>query len=739
MIQIDAGSLPSRRHLRRPFLVRFASALLLASALAACGDDDSGGGSDSADGFVSESYRSERNMDYLRYATETFSPGSALNIIAHLERERVDSSYTAPRNSVPADIFDNDFEFMDALQDTRDFRALYFLNLLLGYGGHEALPASLWTDIEDALARFKTWYTHPTPEGRRDDSYYWTENHQAIYWTIQYLMGQEYPDRPLSTDGRLGSEHFADARANLLRWFDHRARWGFFEWHSNVYYQKDLTPLLTLVEFADDEEIRTKAASILDILLFDMAMHTHRGAFGTTHGRSYKKDKMTSLDDDTWNGVKLLFDESTYGYTSRGAADAVLLARAQRYRMPEAILRVAKSDEPITDRERMSLPLDLDGPVTQNPEAPFGLTFTEADLDVWWGMSGLLAWQVVPLTIDVFNRYNLWETAAFADFAADLQPIASSIPIAQNFAAGRSNQLAFGVLKEVNTYTHRTPDYMLSSAIDYRKGAFGSQVHIWQATLDANALVFTTHPFRAPLQSTVWSDDTETGSYWTGEASMPRAAQIENVGVYIYTPQYPASSPPPFDFFRYQLYTHAYFPQDHFDEVVQVPASTEGTWTIGRLGSGYVALYSYRPVEWITYDPNVIATNGMIKPFDLRANGGPNNVWIVECGSEADWGSFAAFRDAIAAAAVTVMPLGNVEAVNTSFDVSYASPSKGEIDFGWERPFVVAGTEVPLAIFPRFDNPFAQTEYNTEQATIVADGFGVDLDLAAGTRNVFAP
>lgn len=713
---------------------------LIAVALAGCGDSDGGSSNgDTADGFVAASYQSARNLEYLRYATQSFSASSSLNILAHLERERVDPPYKAPLGAVADNVFDADFEFMDALQDTRDFRALYFLNLLLGYRGHAALSPTLWQKIEDALARFKTWYTHPTPEGRRDDSYYWTENHQAIFWTIQYLMGQEFPDRPLSTDGRPGREHLAEARASLLRWFEHRARWGFFEWHSNVYYQKDLTPLLTLVEFADDEEIRTKAAAVLDVLLFDMAMHTHRGAFGTTHGRSYKKDKMTSLDDDTWNGVKLLFDESTYPYNSTSAADAVLLSRAQRYRMPEAILRIAKSKEPILDRERMSLPIKLTGPVESSPVGPFGLSFGEENLDIWWGMSGLLAWPVVPMTIDVFNRYNLWESASFSGIAADLKPLAANVLVAQNLAANRSNQLAFAVLKEVNTYTYRTADYMLSSALDYRKGAFASQVHSWQATLDANALVFTTHPFRPPLQSTNWRDDDETGSYWTGEASMPRTAQHENVAVHIYTPQYPASSPAPFTFFRYQLYTHAYFPQDHFDEVVQVPATPEGTWTIGRLGDGYVALFSYRPVEWIVYDPTVIATNGMIKPFDLRANGGPNNVWIAECGRAADWGSFAAFRDAIAAARVDVTPLGSLSSVNTSFDVAYRSPSQGAMSFGWEKPLTVDGATIPQSDFLRFDNPFAQTEYNTQQATIIADGYGIDLDLEAGTRTVYAP
>lgn len=46
-------------------------------------------------------------------------------------------------------------------------------------------------------------------------------------------------------------------------------------------------------------------------------------------------------------------------------------------------------------------------------------------------------------------------------------------------------------LSEANIETYRTPDYMLSCALDYRKGAPGYQQHIWQATLGNKALVYT--------------------------------------------------------------------------------------------------------------------------------------------------------------------------------------------------------------------------------------------------------
>ena len=60
-------------------------------------------------------------------------------------------------------------------------------------------------------------------------------------------------------------------------WLKHLARFGFDEWHSNFYYPLDAKPLLTLVEFANDREVNTKSAMILDRLLFDLALHIFRG------------------------------------------------------------------------------------------------------------------------------------------------------------------------------------------------------------------------------------------------------------------------------------------------------------------------------------------------------------------------------------------------------------------------------------------------------------------------------
>ena len=55
-------------------------------------------------------------------------------------------------------------------------------------------------------------------------------------------------------------------------------------------------------------------------------------------------------------------------------------------------------------------------------------------------------------------------------------------------------------------------------------------MHAWQAAIDEDAMVFTSHPLTAPKATDDWNDDDSPG-YWTGEASMPRSAQHPRRGL----------------------------------------------------------------------------------------------------------------------------------------------------------------------------------------------------------------
>ena len=717
------------------------------------------------DGLVTEGWLYARQHEYLSYAGEELVPGSLLNILANLELERRDPLHVVPAGAVPDDAWNAIFDKLFALRDTSDFDTMYLLNLLYAFRGHPVASEALWQKAEAAVVNFKYWSTDPTPDrtvnGQPviDNMWYWSENHVLIFRTCEFLAGQMFPNEVFSVSGLTGAQHRERARAEILTWLEERARWGFTEWHSNVYYNLDMLPLLTLIEWADDPVIAQRATMVLDLVWLDVALHLHRGTFGATHGRSYIKDKASASTEDTFAASKMLFDDTDLPYDGRGSSSATLFARAALYRIPEVIRRIATSDEPLEDRERMSLPLPEQPTAKYNdplPAPPYGLDYSETHLPLWWSMASHATWPILPLTLLVGERDDLW-SGQFSDFKLlrDLVWVDGDFDRtlfnAHILYGSLWKAITESLLKEVNTTTFRTRDYMLSTAQDYRKGLRGSQTHTWQATLSERAMVFTTHPGYLPVQpgnpvpaNWNWQSKDEPGpGYWTGEASQPRAAQHRNVGISIYAPQYRAklSGLSQYD---YRAETHAYFPVAHFDEVVQ-----EGGWTFGRKDEGYVALWSWRPTSWRSGQPEVFQNGGL--DFDLVATGGATNVWIVECGSQSEWASFEAFREAFlkppspndpAQPRITVVgPLPDADGDHfpDGFDVSYISPSQGAVTFGWTAPLVVDGEEIPLSGYKRFDNAYAQVEFDDTRYEVSDGKFSLLLDFATNSRETTAP
>ncbi|MDP7111402.1 MAG: hypothetical protein QGH45_05540, partial [Myxococcota bacterium] len=254
-------------------------------------------------------------------------------------------------------------------------------------------------------------------------------------------------------------------------------------------------------------------------------------------------------------------------------------------------------------------------------------------------------------------------------------------------------------LESMSTYVYRTPDYQLAGAQDYNPGYWGAQTQMWQATLDGEAYVFSSFPSEFGLDAggmtfaTVW-----TGSW------LPRATFARNVGVI----QYRREPVPLADTYLTSDHTHAYFPRERFDEVRE-----EDHWTCGRKGDGYVALYSQNPTAWAE-DSDV----------ELDAEG-DTNVWIVELGSAEESGSFDAFVDAVTAADVEI-----------DEQVQYASPSLGAITVGWEGPMMVAGEEVDLGPFPRWQNDHAQVEQGDPLTRIDREDLRLELDFEGSRRRL---
>lgn len=709
--------------------------LMTMAALVACrgpgggpgGGSGGGHGLGTGDGYVDRAAWRAAQDEYLRFATEQLTPTSPTNVLAHLTRAGRDRGFAFDASAIGPDDFAGVFAKIDAFRDTSDFDMLQLVALWEGH--RRTITPELRAAIEQRFTTFRYWYTDPLPAGVVDDKWFWSENHRIIFHTLEYLAGRALPDSTFTVTGETGATHEQRGSERIEAWLDEKAAWGFSEWHSDVYYQEDIQALTLLAEHGAPDVAR-KAAVVLDLFLYDLAVHQLRGNNGVTHGRSYMKDKSRATDQDVFGLSKLLFATTDRPYTSRSDTGATFLAAAERYRLPEAIRRVATSDRTIEDRTHMGAPLDLDEPFTTAPVSQVpGVSYDDLDdIPFWWERGALTAWQTVPATLATIDEHDLFETTLFKPFKP-LVDIAGGDPaVARQLAYQLRCLINIGVLSEVDTVTWRSPDAMLSSAQDYRPGCFGNQYHAWQATLDEDAVVFTTLPGNEPRPGTRWADG---DYYWSGTGAMPRSAQRGAAAIHLYAPAFASPGPGPLETFSYLPFTHAYFPTERFDEVRQV-----GGWTFGRRGDGYVALWSWRPTAWRTHDPAVTPTNGLTQPFDLVAGGGADNVWISEVGGVATWGSFEAFVSAVAAAPVSVAPRAvRADGLPGGFDVTYASPSSGTMSFGQTGPFTVDGNAVPLHGTNRFDNPFGTTPFGSPTVDVAEAGASLSLDTERWTRH----
>jgi hypothetical protein len=690
-----------------------------------------------AAGLIDEAAWQARATGYLQFATGNLGPSSPTSIALHLLRDARDPGFTWDPSAVTVDSLQAAWTQLDTWADTGDFTLMYLhwvhaLDARAGAAGGARIDPSVISAIEQRMRDFRYRYDDPLPADRLDNKWFWSENHRLIFAVDELLSGLALPDQTFTVTGLTGAEHAARARPVVLEWIRERGRYGFSEWHSNVYLPLDINPLLTVIELspADDVELQRAASGALDLCLVDLAAHLHRGVYGATRGRTYEKDKMTARDENTFTLANLLFadtvlaDGTPVDYVSGADASCLGFIATDRYRLPEVVRRMAVSDAVGTVVERHGLPLDPSAPVTPWPEPVDGHGFDESELEFWWAQGAMTAWQLVPTTLAVADRYRLWDTTLFRSYRA-MRILSENPAAAQLLARELAPITAAGLLGEPHTVTWRSPEVMLSSVVDHRFGHAMEQSHAWQATLDADAFVFTTHPTAVPGVDGRGEDS----GYWTGTASMPRSAQHDRVGIHCYWPGYEPLDLGSLGFtIDFEPYTHAFFPQERFDAVVQ-----EGGWTIGRRGDGFVALWSHLATEWRTTP--VISSATFDEPFDLVAPGDPRNVWICEVGRASEWGAgteaaFDAFAAAVVAAPVAAStgPAG--------WEVSFTSPSAGALRFGNQGDFTVDGAAVQLHGGPRHRSRWGEVCHLQGSLELVDpdSGHRLAVDTTTGAR-----
>lgn len=223
---------------------------------------------------------------------------------------------------------------------------------------------------------------------------------------------------------------------------------------------------------------------------------------------------------------------------------------------------------------------------------------------------------------------------------------------------------------------YRTPDYQLSAVQDHRKGEYESSTHVAQVTLGNKAVIFWSAPHTSGEGSGLRPD------YWSGHAVLPRAIQVRNVLSLTWKLR------------GFAWMTHCFFEECRFEEV-----RFEDKWAFARVGSGYVGIYSQHGYE-----------RGKVGQYAGRELicTATENTWLVECGREADWGSFDRFVDALTAAPITSD--GDI--------LTYVSPSIGHFITGWDVTPTVAGQPVQLRGYPLVDSLWAHSRFGSGELAI---------------------
>ncbi len=573
-------------------------------------------------------------------------------------------------------------------EDCADFDLASVLRLLYLHGDHPSLNLEVKQQLVNAVLNFKYWLDEPN-----DDSMcFWSENHQVLFHSAELLAGQLFPDEVFPNAGMTGRQHIEHALPMLRRWLNWRGKIGFVEWHSNVYFNEDIPALTNLVDFSEDADIALKAAMLLDIISFDFANNYFKGLYATTHGRTYPGKLIEGSSDSTGEAAWVMLGIGDYGNGANFSG--VALSTSPKY-FPAPILEDIAADALDWNEHRERDSIDID-------EGPFwGVGYeSHEDIMFWWSLTGYAASKILPGTFQLVDDYNMWETNGFLWADISFLSFLVGSPLLQSVPEALDEMTRGPSLEAINTYTYRTPDYQLSGAQDYNKGLWGAQQHIWQATIDSNAVVFTTYP--GGMAGDYLASD------WTG-GWLPKATFFENIGII----QYKRRHIPLLDELLFVSYTHAHFPTWAFDEWRQ-----SGKWTFGAKGNSYVALYSNQPTLWSDEQPQ--------DTYELIADSAAN-VWIVELGCLDDNGAFEQFISDIEAADVTVLENG----------IQYASPSQGLATVSWDDPFVVDGMEIDTGPYERWDNAYSYTEFGSEQTIIEFEGQRLDLDFERARRRYF--
>ncbi len=576
---------------------------------------------------------------------------------------------------------------IDSRYDCADFEFVSLMRIMYKYG--DQLPQEQYDKIKESILNFKYWMDQPG----EDSMCFWSENHQILFATAEYLAGHMFKDEIFTNDGKTGAEHSEMAKERMNIWFDQRFKYGFTEWYSNTYYVEDVGPLANLIDFAPDEEIRKKATIIMDLLLYDLATQSYKGALVSSSGRAYEGGRKSGVSNSMRSVAMDIWPEYEIGDPRSGGMDVNFLL-IENYEVPEVIRDIGLDNEDRVIKATNGLN------VSELKERDL-IGEEDNQIMMQWAMESFTNPEIITNTMNYIHKNDMLSNEFLNDFKMinigflkrfNLLPTVSKI----------LNPMTNGVaIQRANTYTYKTDDYMMATAQNYHPGDFGDQQHIWTATLGYDFNVFTTHPAKPLGDGALGSSP----NYWVGYGRLPHSMQDENVNLSIYE----VKDEKGFMEDHLSFFTHAYFPQELFDNTI-----IKNNIAVGEYGNGYIALIGKNDLVYKEGSTDDLIQDGSV------------TYWICELGSKDDYSSINKYYEYISGNEVTFS--------EDKLQLVYENGNK-TFDLTFKGDFLV-NDEIIETEHKRFDASYSNTEREPKEILIEFKGKSLLLDLENNKRIV---
>ena len=613
-------------------------------------------------------------IDFYRISTYEIYPMKSKEKI-NSQQDHVYFDLVNDSTNIEWNRLDGTLKYISGEYDCSDFRMVNMVRTLYDFG--DQIPKDYKDKIENVLFNFRYWWDEPG----ENSMCYWSENHQILFASAEYLVGQLYPDTVFPSSGLTGKQHMAKAKIRALDWLEMRWKYGFIEFYSGVYYKEDIGALINIIDLAEDEELVKKSQIIMDLLFYDVAAQNIGTMFITTSGRAYSGNRKGGPGADLGGMTRYYWGDRE----ERGPGMMYGMMLTKKYQLPPVLAEIALDTSNVIIKQSNGLDLS-----ELKAEGYFGTD--NRSMMMQWGMESFTNPEVVRNSLAHMRNCNMFSNEFISDFKIldfTLLKWLHLEPSIVRIINPQSNGVA---IQKGNTYTYKTRDYSMYTAQSHHPGTYGDQQHVFGMNIKNHFSIFHNHP---ALEKGVKK---QSPTYEVGYGHFPHAVQDKNVSLAIY------NIPEKKGLMEADLldYTRAYFPSEQFDT-----AYIAGKYVFGKKGETYCAFIGTNDFKFRDH-----ANDDIIQP-------GKQTCWITEAGSKTEDGSFEAFTEKIQNNELNF----DVE----SLELTYLS-NGNKYQLKFDADFSI-NEEVIDTNYSRYDSPYAKAKKKDKTLTFEFNGKSLFLDF----------